>query len=167
MPCKRFEDCLIPVGLSALDLWRGKIKILTSGSLSKAIAASACFPVLFAPVQIDGRSYIDAGILDNFGLKALQSIPQKEKLIVNIVFDKSDVRKAPNDVPTQLVDQGAVLLSVCMLNIAKASLASIDTSGRVCYQESRDAMRKALQGSCPLQELSSKHYVCYVDGANM
>jgi len=50
---------------------RGEYKVVNSGPLPEAVAASAAIPILFAPVEIPGREegpFADGGRLDRVGL---------------------------------------------------------------------------------------------------
>ena len=57
-----FAELSIPLKITATDYYGNALKLLESGDLRKAIAASAAIPVLFTPVIIDGCVLIDGGI---------------------------------------------------------------------------------------------------------
>ncbi|MEA2684727.1 MAG: hypothetical protein QOK05_3055 [Chloroflexota bacterium] len=50
--------------------------------ISKAVAASSCIPILFAPVEIDGRHYVDGGIKGHAAIDV--AIARGAKLVVII-----------------------------------------------------------------------------------
>lgn len=54
-PVQTFEECPIPVGISAYDVFGFKTNCINSGDLATAVRASCCFPGLFQPVSIDNR----------------------------------------------------------------------------------------------------------------
>lgn len=60
---RTFEELPIPVRLTATDFYASDTLILQEGDLLPAIAASIAIPGVFAPVRIDGRYYVDGGIL--------------------------------------------------------------------------------------------------------
>jgi NTE family protein len=60
-----FDNLRIPFRAVATDLISGKRIILKRGDLAEAINASMAFPLLFAPVEIDGMWLVDGGIKDN------------------------------------------------------------------------------------------------------
>lgn len=66
-----FESLKIPLFINATDIERGEIVYFNSGELIKPIQAASCIPFLFAPVEIDGRFYIDGGILNNLPAEPL------------------------------------------------------------------------------------------------
>lgn len=56
-----FEDLATPLRVVTCDFYAWKEKVITSGPLKPAIAASIAIPALFRPVTIDGRMHIDGG----------------------------------------------------------------------------------------------------------
>jgi NTE family protein len=57
-----FRDLDIPLRLVATDFYGWHEVVLERGPLIPAIAASAALPMLFRPVEIDGRLMIDGGV---------------------------------------------------------------------------------------------------------
>ena len=57
---------MLPVrfGAVATDLVLGTRRVLTEGSLSRAVAASGAFPLLFPPVKVDGSWLVDGCLTD-------------------------------------------------------------------------------------------------------
>jgi len=68
LPIRTFEESHVPMALSVWDLLARKTVVLERGPLAPAIQASCALPVLFHPVQLDGRFYADGGIADRPGL---------------------------------------------------------------------------------------------------
>ncbi|MCS7019487.1 MAG: patatin-like phospholipase family protein [Cytophagales bacterium] len=66
-----FESLKIPLFVNATDIERGETVFFHSGELIKPLQASSCIPFLFEPVEIDGRYYIDGGILNNLPVEPL------------------------------------------------------------------------------------------------
>lgn len=60
-----FNNLKIPFKAVATDLISGKKVVLDTGDLAEAINASTAFPLLFAPVEIDGMWLVDGGMTDN------------------------------------------------------------------------------------------------------
>jgi len=71
LPALTFEACPRPLALSAFDLWARRTVVLSEGALAPAIHASCAAPVLFQPVRIGGRAYLDGGVRDRHGLAGL------------------------------------------------------------------------------------------------
>ncbi|MCB9502905.1 MAG: patatin-like phospholipase family protein [Deferribacteres bacterium] len=70
-----FDDLRIPFRAISTDLISGKKVILKQGNLSEAIRASISFPLLFAPVEVDGMLLVDGGMTENIPVEALQEFP--------------------------------------------------------------------------------------------
>lgn len=89
---ERLEDLPVPVLLSSACLNDGRQKIFSEGDLVQIIQASCAVPVVFEPVVIDGRQYIDGGVVSNLPAEPLAGkckrligvsvnpIPEKEQL---------------------------------------------------------------------------------------
>ncbi len=71
--CKvgRLEKCRVPVALSVFDLLALKTKVFTEGDIAATVSASCAFPLLFQPVRVQNRYYLDGGIKDRPGMHGL------------------------------------------------------------------------------------------------
>lgn len=67
------EDLPIPLFIAVANLQKGTVEYKNSGSLSKTVLASSSIPVLFSPVEIDGQSYVDGGLIDNIPIEPLKN----------------------------------------------------------------------------------------------
>ncbi len=100
-----------PFAAIATDAATGGAVRLTSGNLPLAIRASMSLPSLFAPVDIDGRSYLDGGLARNLpaedaralgadvlvcvdvsepGANGIEKTPSFFDILVNAAFYQSD-----------------------------------------------------------------------------
>lgn len=75
-----FSDFPIPFLCVATNLENGRMKVFEDGNLSDALRASAAFPSLFTPYEIDGNLYVDGGLVNNYPVE-----PLKEKGIEYII----------------------------------------------------------------------------------
>jgi predicted acylesterase/phospholipase RssA len=98
--------------------------------LATAIRASACFPVLFSPVMVDGWPHIDGGVCDTVGMMALPGIPEDSRLIVNVINGNSQLSHSV--VPEQYPN--AKLLTIVLNNIPSVNPLSIETCGPLAYK---------------------------------
>ncbi len=57
-----FEDLAIPLRVVASDFYANGPTVFAEGALRPAVAASMALPVIFEPVLIEGRSYVDGGL---------------------------------------------------------------------------------------------------------
>ena len=65
-----FGDLDIPLAVTTTDLETGEEHVILHGDLIDAVRASASFPGAFEPVQIDGRTLADGGIVNNLPVAA-------------------------------------------------------------------------------------------------
>jgi NTE family protein len=72
IPENSFDVLKIPVTIAATEIRKGRIEYFTQGELIPAILASCCVPAVFNPVQYNGGTYVDGGVLDNLPVKAIQ-----------------------------------------------------------------------------------------------
>lgn len=61
---KHFSDLDIPFAVLATDMETGQPTVLNSGPVLPAIEASIALPFIARPAVIDGRFYVDGGLLD-------------------------------------------------------------------------------------------------------
>lgn len=85
LPTPVIENCAIPVGITAFDIFRLRTNVISCGDVATAIRASCTFPGLFQPVWIDSAPHIDGGVFDHCGIMGLPGVPSS-LLVVNVVF---------------------------------------------------------------------------------
>lgn len=71
LPVQRFEDCAIPLAVSAFDVVGRKTRVLRSGDLASGIRASCSVPLMFQPVWLHGRPHLDGGARDWAGIAGM------------------------------------------------------------------------------------------------
>ena len=62
---ERLEEALVPVHAVVVDALSGRDVRLSRGDAVDAITASAAIPGVFPPVVIEGRPYMDGGVVNN------------------------------------------------------------------------------------------------------
>ena len=68
-----FSALRLPLSITATNLLTGALKVFNEGELIRPVLASAAFPGVFTPVQIDGEYYIDGGTLNNFPVDLIKA----------------------------------------------------------------------------------------------
>jgi len=68
-----FEELGIPFIVATTEINQGETEYFQSGQLIPTILASSCIPVVFKPVVIDGKNYVDGGILNNLPTEPLKN----------------------------------------------------------------------------------------------
>lgn len=71
-PEDSFEALKIPLFLTGTDIVNARLKIFESGPLIPAILASCSMPMVFTPTEVDGRWYVDGGVINNFPIEPLR-----------------------------------------------------------------------------------------------
>lgn len=136
-----FNKLKIPFLCIATDVETGKEVVFREGSLPMCLAASGAFPSLFSPVEIDGRYYIDGGVVNNYpieevkkmgadiiigvdvqdGLKDINNISGATGVLVQIsnfkTLENMDKKKAMTDIYIKPNIQGFSVISFDMGDI--------------------------------------------------
>ncbi len=71
-PKDNFDVLKKTLFITAVNVIDGTLKIFSKGQLIKPIIASASFPGVFTPTEINGSFYIDGGTLNNFPVEPLK-----------------------------------------------------------------------------------------------
>lgn len=120
-PEDSFESLRRRLFIVAADLLSGESRIFSSGPLVAPMVASASVPMVYSPMEIEGRWYGDGGIVDNFPVSAIRA--QCACVIGVHVSPMRDVK--PEDLSSSL----AVLeraLEIGMFQKSRESFAACD-----------------------------------------
>src|SRR5688500_9666487 len=79
LPKTTFDRGRAPAAVSVFQVRTRKTCVVDRGDIATAIHASCAVPFMFHPVWIDGRAYLDGGILDRPGLEGM---PTTEKRVL-------------------------------------------------------------------------------------
>jgi NTE family protein len=71
LPAQTFSACRVPLAVSVYDLVARRVVPLRDGALAPAIHASCAVPLMFHPVWIDRRPFVDGGVADRPGLAGM------------------------------------------------------------------------------------------------
>ena len=83
IPFERIEDLPKPMFITATNMLDGKVRYFSEGPIAQCVQASASIPILFSPVEIEGKLFSDGGVLDNLPVKPLKCLCEKI-IIINI-----------------------------------------------------------------------------------
>lgn len=81
---KKLEDLAKPLFVAITNLYAGEIEYHNQGNIPQLILASASIPVIFNPIKINSKLYVDGGIFDNLPVKPLLG---KCKKIIGVNID--------------------------------------------------------------------------------
>lgn len=79
-----FDLLPIPFRAVATDVGTGEAVVLATGVLPTAIRASMAVPPIFAPVEIDGRTLVDGGVVENLPLRVARELGADVAIVVDI-----------------------------------------------------------------------------------
>lgn len=72
--------CAVPV----TDLGTGEKMIFPSGSVARVVRASCSIPQIFLPVEIDGRYYVDGGLVEYLPVETVRLMGEQFTIAVNL-----------------------------------------------------------------------------------
>lgn len=72
-PNLRFEDLKIPVVVSATEMNEGITTYFSEGELIKPLLASSAVPILYQPIQYQGKTLSDGGLINNLPVEPLHN----------------------------------------------------------------------------------------------
>ena len=101
LPATTFAACRVPLAVSVFDLGTRRVRALDAGRVAPAIHASCAVPLLFHPVWIEGRAYVDGGLTDRAGLAGMR---EGERTLLHFLASRSPWRRASSlqmEVPTR------------------------------------------------------------------
>jgi NTE family protein len=81
---RRIEHAPIPLSIIATDLGTGRPFILESGDVVSAIVASSAFPGVFPPVEIDGHTLIDGGVVADVPLDVAADLGMASVIVITV-----------------------------------------------------------------------------------
>lgn len=93
----------IPFACAAVDLLSGDLKIfLGENNLRQAVLASASMPLVFPPRQIDGKEYVDGGVLDKIGIDTASKLRARFLIAVDVSDENLPEKKSTNALDVML-----------------------------------------------------------------
>jgi len=72
MPIQIFEELPIRFFATATNIEDGIAKTFHSGDMIMPMIASSAVPVLFAPILMEGKPWLDGGVINNFPIEPVQ-----------------------------------------------------------------------------------------------
>lgn len=89
--------------VAATDIINARPRIFHKGKLVPALLASAAYPMVFKPVEIEGNLYFDGGITNDFPVEPLRW--QCEKIIGSYVTPITPMNKLDLEKPQRLLQR--------------------------------------------------------------
>jgi NTE family protein len=85
---KMIEELDIPIGIVATDLMSGEKVVFKNGPIAEAVRASIAIPGIFVPEKVDGRIFVDGGVVDRIPV----SVAKQMGADIVIAVDVSNVK---------------------------------------------------------------------------
>lgn len=116
-----------PIAFAAVatDLATGERVILDRGDGPRAVAASACMPVLFEPVEWEGRRLVDGSLTEPVPVRAARVLGGERVVAVDIAF-------RPDDEPVRhLIDTAFQTVHILINTLIAEQIGSADVQIRL------------------------------------
>jgi NTE family protein len=91
LPQPTFDRGRAPAAVSLFEVRSRKTRVRDRGRFAEAIQASCAVPFMFHPVWIDGRAYLDGGILDRPGIEGMPE--SEERVLFHHIASRSPWRR--------------------------------------------------------------------------
>ncbi|MDA8168940.1 MAG: patatin-like phospholipase family protein [Nitrospiraceae bacterium] len=132
------EKLKIPFYAVATDIQSGKEVVFGKGDTGMAVRASCSIPGVFRPAVINGRMYVDGGVVSPVAVQEARRYGADIVIAVDISADMDDAR------PTGTLDTMLKSVDIMYSKISYAQLAKADVviRPRVGYIGSSDFSRK-------------------------
>jgi NTE family protein len=89
-----FDDLPIPFRALATDLGTGELVVLDRGSLASALRASMAVPGAFSPVELNGRTLVDGGVVDNFPVDVARKLGAEVIIAVYVGMSLDELERS-------------------------------------------------------------------------
>lgn len=116
-----FDGLCIPYRAVVTDIASGKSVVLSRGSLSLAMRASATVPLRFSPVRVDSQLFVDGGLLQNIPVSAARTLGGEIVVTINTTSPLN--QREDLDQPLVVADQ---VMAVMMQRQEQEALAGSD-----------------------------------------
>ncbi len=92
-----FNQLPTPFLCIGTNIETGKQVLLNKGNLAQAMLASAAFPSLFSPIEIDGELLVDGGVANNYPIEEVRKLGADIIIGVDVqddLLDRSELKNA-------------------------------------------------------------------------
>jgi len=117
----RFDDLPTPFSAVAVDLAHASQVVLNSGSLAQAMRATMSLPLIFPPVEIDGRLLVDGGAMNNVPADVVRAMGADRVIAVN-VGELED----PDEIDVTMLGVVGATIDAMMRNSTRKVIAGAD-----------------------------------------
>ena len=148
------ENMAIPLGIVATDLGNGSAVLFQRGDTGTAVRASSAVPAVFVPVKINGREYVDGGLVSPVPVRFARQMGADVVLAVDI---SSPPEANPSDGTLQILLQTFAIMGKSINQyelkdadiVVRPSLAGLKSADFSARQRAIDSGRAAMLAALP------------------
>src|SRR5262249_35805903 len=107
LPVSTFAACRVPLAISVFDVFGRRTVVKDAGPLAEAIHASCAVPLMFQPVWIAGRPFLDVGLGERAGLAGLEL---GVRILYHHIASRSPWRSARSQEPPSRAAMATLIL---------------------------------------------------------
>jgi len=125
-----FDDLPTPFRAVAVDLVRAESVVLDHGSLAQVMRATMSLPLIFPPVELDGRILVDGGAMNNVPADVVKAMGADRVIAINV----GDLDN-PEGISYTLTGLAGATLDAMMRSSTKAAMTAADVVINVPLKE--------------------------------
>lgn len=163
-----FRELPVQFACVATNAFTGEKKVFTEGNLPRCIRASMAIPTVFTPAYINGSSYIDGGIADNFPVDVARELGADIVIGVNLVIPttEEELTNSAVDILMNVFDLNS--RNLLAKNIADSDIyIPIDVTGYSAASFNREAMDTLLLRGAYYSELKKDELLALRNKLNL
>jgi NTE family protein len=148
-----FDELKIPFVTVASDLNSGELVPIGSGDIVKAVRASSSIPLVFVPVELDGRILVDGGVIDpvpvrvarDLGAQFVIAVDLRELLPQTFPTNLFGVAKRSTEIAFLWYNESCIRGADVVIRPKMCDIGTFDDSkNKKIYQAGRQAARDAM-----------------------
>lgn len=136
LPVQTFEECRIPLALTAFDIGDRVLRSIESGPLAPAVRASVSMPGIFCPAPVDGHALWDGGVVEKAPLSFLLGRDDLDVIVVGYL-----ARRRPDGRPRTLLGGIRAALDSHIVAAGRRDVAAARERGVEVYVLAPDVPR--------------------------
>jgi NTE family protein len=142
LPRATFDRGRAPAAVSVFEVRSRKTRVLDRGEIAAAIHASCAVPFMFHPVVIEGRAYLDGGILDRPGLEGMPL--SQDRVLFHHIASRSPWRSREG----AQIPKRKGMVTLVLSDLPRSGPFKLD-EGRRAYRVAKEATKRALDRTIP------------------
>jgi len=150
---KKFEDCKIPFVAVATDLKTGEVVVLNKGEMAQSIRTSISIPLVFKPVEINGRMLVDGGLSAPVPSEIVRDMGANIVIAVNLDKHYYDEKWKPGWYNIANDSLNILRHHLALSNVANADIVIDINVGKNYWYQFTNGQDKILAGEKAVKEI--------------